>query len=344
MSALHITLKPASDERVHYIFERGPIYIGRSPSCEVAVPLPWVSIHHLRLIWTDETLSIFDLQARHSCLINGVSLERGDEIHLTEPVTITLFSLKVELNLGPTQGDSSSDQDRQRNLLRLWRPESGWLLWWTPAPQMDRDSAPQSPEMRALGAPTREALISPVGETLFRATQASHPHIYTQPLNAVDQKRDPSTPRCWPLPMGVRCALSSDEIEEHTIGVPLEVFNLNRSSRLIITSSESGLELKDSSLPEEEVSALHLIDKRSPPTLRGRTDQTQPLETPRRSVSLSTVNWGGGVLSISKDKSAYRDVNKTSRMAQWVRSYRIHLGLTLISILILVSLYSLTDT
>jgi hypothetical protein len=341
LTALHITLKTASDDRVHYIFERGPIYIGRSPSCEVAVPLPWVSVHHLRLIWTNETLSIFDLQARHSCLINGASLERGDEIHLTEPVTITLFSLKIELNLGPIQGDSSSDQDRQRNLLRLWRPESGWLLWWTPTPQIDQNPDSQSPEMRALEAPTRDALISPVGETLFRATQPSHPHI-NKALNTVDQNRDPSAPRCWPLPMGVRCALSSDEIEEHTIGLPLDLFNLNRSPRLIITSSESGLELRDPSLSEEEVSPLHLIDKRSPPTLRGRTDQTQPLEIPRRPTSLSKMNWGGGVLSISKDESLYGDVNKASRVTRWMRTYPIYFGLTLLSILILASLFSLT--
>ena len=146
MLALKITLKTPQSGSFLYTFTQRSINVGRGVSCDICVPYPWVSIAHFKVIWSEETLRIFDLHARHPASVNGTLLKPTQPYVTQHRAMVTLFDLRVELKISPLYGSNSTHSERQRHLWNLWSPESGWILWWRS--KQNKNSSNHDPQLK----------------------------------------------------------------------------------------------------------------------------------------------------------------------------------------------------
>ncbi len=147
--ALHVTLTAPPAPPCVYVFARGPVLVGRGLSCELCVPLPSVSVHHLTLTWSPQGLTARDAHAKNKAEARGLPITPDAPLLAGAHAVITLPGARLELRLAPLDCAPTTAAERTARTAQLWRPESGWLLRWRPqgAPSSGRHAPPLSPPL-----------------------------------------------------------------------------------------------------------------------------------------------------------------------------------------------------
>ncbi|MBM4292584.1 MAG: hypothetical protein FJ138_15130, partial [Deltaproteobacteria bacterium] len=99
--ALYATLTAPPAAPCVYVFAQGPVAVGRGLSCELCVPLPAVSVHHITLTWSAEGLAARDAHARHKAEARGRPITPDAPLLGGDHAVITLPGALLELHLAP---------------------------------------------------------------------------------------------------------------------------------------------------------------------------------------------------------------------------------------------------
>ena len=107
-------------------FEQSPIIIGRSESCDLQLPYPWVSLQHVEVHWSETGVCARDLYAKVPARLQQHALSSA----LSEPQQELILHLpSISLHCSLSAYPSASSYTQEQLLRRLWRPESGWIIW-----------------------------------------------------------------------------------------------------------------------------------------------------------------------------------------------------------------------
>ena len=107
-------------------FEQSPIVIGRSESCDLQLPYPWVSLQHVEVHWSETGVCARDLYAKVPARLQQHALSSA----LSEPQQeLRLHLPSISLHCSLSAYPSASSYTQEQLLRRLWRPESGWIIW-----------------------------------------------------------------------------------------------------------------------------------------------------------------------------------------------------------------------
>lgn len=199
--ALHATLRAPPAPPCVYVFARGPVLVGRGLSCEICVPLPAVSVHHLTLTWSPEGLTARDAHSKNKAEARGAPITAEAPLLAGAHAVITLPGARLELRLAPLESAPTTPKERSARTAQLWRPESGWLLRWSPPPPPPGRVAPTSPLPPAEAHPGAPPSAYP-----------SDPLAPPEPeLSLGDARVEPAAAdegaRLWTLPFGERLSL-----------------------------------------------------------------------------------------------------------------------------------------
>lgn len=123
---LCIGLRLASGLCSNLYFSQSPIIIGRSESCDLQLPYPWVSLQHIEVHWSKTGICARDLYAKVPARVK----QRALSATLDEPKRELILHLpSISLHCSLSAYSAASLYTEKQLLRRLWRPESGWIIW-----------------------------------------------------------------------------------------------------------------------------------------------------------------------------------------------------------------------
>lgn len=124
---LSVSLRTAEGLMWPLYFNQSPLIIGRSISCDLRLPYPWISLQHVEVTWSHQGISARDLYAKTPVRIKGVPLQSAPSSPSVS-LSLSFPLLSIDLHLDD-QEYVSNIYDKAMATRHLWRPESGWLLW-----------------------------------------------------------------------------------------------------------------------------------------------------------------------------------------------------------------------
>jgi hypothetical protein len=202
---MSVTLRTVEGLMWPLYFEHSPVIIGRGIGCDVRLPYPWISLQHLEIIWSDHGISVRDLYAKTPVHIKGKPLSTTPTAP-TQRLSLSLPSISLDLSLYH-QSHPSNIQDQALMTRRLWRPESGWLLWTLDQPHLITLRRLHNSSQRTQDTPPKPIL--------------SHTWHAYRPAETINiQTPDPISMikgQCWFLPELGTYQLTSDQSHLHIV-------------------------------------------------------------------------------------------------------------------------------
>ena len=214
---LSVTLRTVEGLMWPLYFEHSPVVIGRGIGCDVRLPYPWISLQHLEIIWSDHGISARDLYAKTPVHIKGKPLSTTPTAP-AQRLSLSLPSISLDLSLYH-QNHPSNIQDQALMTRRLWRPESGWLLWTLDHPHLIT--------LRKLHHSSQRTQDTPPDPILSHTWHAYHPAQTIKPISMIKGK-------CWFLPELGTYELTSDQ-SHLQISIQNQVLMVNSNSHLLPT-------------------------------------------------------------------------------------------------------------
>lgn len=112
--------------RVHYTKKK--LVVGRSRGCDLRLPYPWISLQHCEIECTEDGVRARDLYAKRPAMIGHQALNTKWTI-ATPQLVLSLPGISLECESVNLDQGMEEALEGERLTLRLWREESGWILW-----------------------------------------------------------------------------------------------------------------------------------------------------------------------------------------------------------------------
>jgi predicted component of type VI protein secretion system len=95
--------EPDSGASWDYVFEAGPVIVGRGDQAGLRIDRPFVSLHHGTFDFDDDTATYVDLDSRNGTLIDGVPRAIDGPVPLSEATDIRIGKLRLQISRAAPQ-------------------------------------------------------------------------------------------------------------------------------------------------------------------------------------------------------------------------------------------------